>query len=57
MKRFFRDRGKDGYKFVYNTSEIDRNEKTSIQGTNMDLNEVAAKLIPQQKKYFFSYIK
>ena len=61
---------KTGYKFVYNTSEIDRNERTSIQGTSMDLNELlrnlfrskrnisfAAKLIPQQKKYFFSYIE
>lgn len=31
---------KTGYKFVYNTSEIDRNERTSIQGTSMDLNEL-----------------
>ena len=44
---------KTGYKFVYNTSETDRNERTPIQGSK----RVAAKLIPKQKKYFFSYIE
>lgn len=48
---------KTGYKFVYNTSEIDRNERTTIPGNKHGSKRVAAKLIPKQKKYFFSYIE
>lgn len=44
---------KTGYKFVYNTSEIDRNEKTSIQGTNMDLNELLRNLFRSKRNISF----
>ena len=44
---------KTGYKFVYNTSEIDRNERTTIQGTNMDLNELLRNLFRSKRNISF----
>ena len=44
---------KTGYKFVYNTSEIDRNERTSIQGTSMDLNELLRNLFRSKRNISF----
>ena len=54
MKRFFNEiEEKTGYKFVYNTSEIDRNERTSIQGTSMDLNELLRNLLRSKRNISF----
>ena len=44
---------KTGYKFVYNTSDIDRNEKISIQETNLDLNEILRSLLRNKRNISF----
>ena len=44
---------KTGYKFVYKTSDIDRNERTSIQETNLDLNEILRNLFRSKRNISF----
>lgn len=44
---------KTGYKFVYNTSEIDRYERVSIQETNQELNELLRNLFRDKRNISF----
>ena len=44
---------KTGYKFVYNTSDIDKNERISIQETNLDLTEILRSLLRSKRNISF----
>lgn len=44
---------KTGYKFVYNTSEINRNERASIQETEQELNEILQNLFRTKQNISF----
>lgn len=44
---------KTGYKFVYNTSDIDRNERVSIQQSNQDINEILRNLLRNKRDLSF----
>lgn len=44
---------KIGYKFVYNTSEIDKNEKVSVNATDKDLTDVLKNLFSNKKHISF----
>lgn len=54
LEEIFRDiEEKTGYKFVYNTSEIDRYEKVSVQETNGDLNDILRNLFHDKRNISF----
>ena len=44
---------KTGYKFVYSTSDIDKNERVSIQETDQSLNEVLRNLFRSKRNISF----
>lgn len=44
---------KTGYKFVYNTSEIDKNERVSIRETDQNLNDVLRNLFRNKRNISF----
>ena len=45
---------KTGYKFVYNTSDIDKNERISIQETNLDLTEMLRSRLRSKRNISFA---
>lgn len=54
LEEIFKDiESKTEYKFVYNTSEIDRYERASIQSSNQDLNEILKTLFRDKRNISF----